>query len=120
MVVDDGGTGSGSTCAARRPASCTPRTTATRWWPGWARTRCAGRRPERAWQRISRSRVVVGALLMDQSVLAGVGNVYRAEVLYRAGLSPFRPGRDVPRSTFDACGPTCGCCCAPACAPGTS
>ena len=52
--------------------------------------------PERAWRRLSRSRVVVGALLMDQSVLAGVGNVYRAEVLYRAGLSPFRPGRDVP------------------------
>ena len=57
--------------------------------------------PERAWRRISGSRTVVGALLMDQSVLAGVGNVYRAEVLYRAGLSPFRPGRDVPRSTFD-------------------
>ena len=57
--------------------------------------------PERAWKRLSKSRTVVGALLMDQSVLAGVGNVYRAEVLYRAGLSPFRPGRDVPRSTFD-------------------
>jgi DNA-formamidopyrimidine glycosylase len=58
--------------------------------------------PERAWRRISGSRVVVGALLMDQSVLAGVGNVYRAEVLYRAGMSPFRAGRDVDRAQWDA------------------
>jgi endonuclease-8 len=57
--------------------------------------------PERAWRKIARSRTPVGALLMDQSVLAGVGNVYRAEVLYRAGLSPFRPGREVPRQVWD-------------------
>jgi formamidopyrimidine-DNA glycosylase len=47
--------------------------------------------PERAWARLSTSRRSVGELLMDQTVLAGVGNVYRAEALYRAGLSPFRP-----------------------------
>ena len=58
--------------------------------------------PDLAWARLSRSRRTVGELLMDQAVLAGVGNVYRAEVLYRAGLSPFRPGRDVPRETWDA------------------
>jgi formamidopyrimidine-DNA glycosylase len=57
--------------------------------------------PAAAWKRISGSRTAVGALLMDQSVLAGVGNVYRAEVLYRAGLSPFRPGREVPERTWD-------------------
>ena len=56
--------------------------------------------PEPAWRKVSRSRTAIGALLMDQSVLAGVGNVYRAEVLYRAGLSPFRPGREVPESTW--------------------
>jgi endonuclease-8 len=55
---------------------------------------------DRAWQKVRRSRTTVGALLMDQSVLAGVGNVYRAEVLYRAGLSPFRPGRDVPEPVW--------------------
>jgi endonuclease VIII len=43
-----------------------------------------------------------GALLMDQAVMAGVGNVYRAEVLYRAGLSPFRMGRDVSAAEFSA------------------
>ena len=57
--------------------------------------------PTPAWQRINRSKVAIGALLMDQSVLAGVGNVYRAEVLYRAGLSPFRPGREVPERLWD-------------------
>ncbi|MCW2714626.1 MAG: Formamidopyrimidine-DNA glycosylase, partial [Frankiales bacterium] len=58
-------------------------------------------RPELAWQRISRSRTAIGALLMDQSVLAGIGNVYRAEVLYRAGVSPFRAGLDLPERVWD-------------------
>jgi endonuclease VIII len=49
----------------------------------------------RAHRRISGSRTAIGALLMDQSVLAGVGNVYRAELLFRHRVSPFRPGRDV-------------------------
>lgn len=58
--------------------------------------------PERAWARLSRSQVAVGALLMDQSVIAGIGNVYRAEILYRHRLEPHRPGRSVPRETWDA------------------
>ena len=41
------------------------------------------------------SRTPIGALLMDQSVLAGVGNVFRAELLFRHGVSPFRTGRGV-------------------------
>jgi len=49
----------------------------------------------RALRRIVASRTPVGALLMDQSVLAGVGNVYRAELLFRHGVSPFRPGRGI-------------------------
>jgi endonuclease VIII len=57
--------------------------------------------PEKAWDRLSRSRRLVGELLMDQAVLAGIGNVYRAEALYRAGLSPFRPGRELPRRLWD-------------------
>ena len=39
---------------------------------------------------------------MDQTVAAGVGNVYRAEVLYRAGIDPHRPGRLVTRDEWDA------------------
>ncbi len=39
---------------------------------------------------LSRSRTSVGALLMDQTVVAGVGNVFRAEALFRARVSPLR------------------------------
>jgi DNA-formamidopyrimidine glycosylase len=56
---------------------------------------------ELAWRRITKSKTSIGQLLMDQSVLAGVGNVYRAEVLYRAGVSPFRPGRDLDAAVWD-------------------
>ncbi|GAA5123541.1 Fpg/Nei family DNA glycosylase [Alloalcanivorax gelatiniphagus] len=48
--------------------------------------------PDRAWRRISRSHRSIGDLLMDQAVLAGVGNVYRAEVLFRHRVHPLRPG----------------------------
>ncbi|MEJ5915252.1 Fpg/Nei family DNA glycosylase [Pseudokineococcus sp. 1T1Z-3] len=45
--------------------------------------------------RLARSRTSVAAQLMDQKVVAGVGNVYRAEVLFRARLDPFTPGTQV-------------------------
>jgi endonuclease-8 len=48
--------------------------------------------PVRAWQRLHRSSVPIGALLMDQKVVAGIGNVYRAELLYRHQVDPFLPG----------------------------
>lgn len=51
--------------------------------------------PALALARVQRSRRSVAELLMDQSVLAGVGNVYRAEVLYRAGVAPMLPGTQV-------------------------
>ena len=58
--------------------------------------------PELAWRKISRSGKSVAELLMDQSVLAGVGNVYRSEVLFRQRIDPFRPGRELRRSSWDA------------------
>ncbi|MGV8970341.1 MAG: Fpg/Nei family DNA glycosylase [Microbacteriaceae bacterium] len=38
----------------------------------------------------------IGVLLMDQSVVSGIGNVYRAELLFRARLNPHTPGKLVP------------------------
>ncbi|NRQ51185.1 Fpg/Nei family DNA glycosylase [Aeromicrobium stalagmiti] len=58
--------------------------------------------PDRAWHRIHRSDVSIAALLMDQKVLAGVGNVYRAEVLFRQRVAPMTAGRRVPRVRWDA------------------
>lgn len=54
----------------------------------------------RAGARIAASRAPIGALLMDQSVVAGVGNIYRAESLFRAGVNPYRPGREVDAVTW--------------------
>jgi endonuclease-8 len=56
--------------------------------------------PAPAWARITKSRKAIGALLMDQKVLAGVGNVYRSELLFRHGIDPYRLGRDVAESEF--------------------
>jgi endonuclease VIII len=61
-----------------------------------------GADPDVAYRRVSASRRSLGELLMDQAVLAGVGNVYRAEVLYRAGVSPYRPGRQVTGETWSS------------------
>lgn len=58
--------------------------------------------PQRAWRRIAASRTPIAALLMDQKVVAGVGNVYRAEVLFRHGVDPYLPGRDLPRPVWEA------------------
>ncbi|MBT2413116.1 Fpg/Nei family DNA glycosylase [Streptomyces sp. ISL-12] len=58
--------------------------------------------PAAAYARISRSRTTIAALLMDQKVIAGVGNVYRAEVLFRHGVDPYRPGRDIGPALWDA------------------
>jgi endonuclease VIII len=58
--------------------------------------------PDAALARVQRSRQPVAALLMDQTVVAGIGNVYRAEVLYRARLHPDVPGRDVPAALWGA------------------
>ena len=57
---------------------------------------------ERAWQRIHKSRAAFGQLLMDQSVMAGVGNIYRTELLWRARIHPLTPGSQVGRAAFDA------------------
>lgn len=40
----------------------------------------------------------IAALLMDQKVIAGVGNVYRAEVLFRQRLNPWLPGTGLSNS----------------------
>lgn len=58
--------------------------------------------PAKAWARISKSRRPIGALLMDQKVIAGVGNVYRSELLYRHLIDPHRPGTQIDEAEFDA------------------
>lgn len=42
----------------------------------------------------------VGVLLMDQKQIGGIGNVYRAELLFRAKIHPDRPGKDVAAAAW--------------------
>lgn len=51
---------------------------------------------ERFTRVVRRKPTPIGLLLMDQSVVSGIGNVYRAELLYRALLDPHTPGKLVP------------------------
>ena len=56
---------------------------------------------EQLWSRVNRSRARLGSLLLDQSVFAGVGNVYRAEALFVNRLDPERTGGSLSRDEFD-------------------
>lgn len=58
--------------------------------------------PDKAWAKIHKSHRPIGELLMDQSVLAGIGNVYRAEVLFRQKIHPLRPGNTMRKAQWDA------------------
>lgn len=46
-------------------------------------------------RRLRSSATNVATLLMKQEVIAGVGNAYRAEVLFRAELDPLLPGKSL-------------------------
>jgi endonuclease-8 len=56
--------------------------------------------PEAAYQRVSRRATPLAALLLDQSIVAGPGLVYVSEVLFRAGIAPTRPGRELTRPAW--------------------
>ena len=58
--------------------------------------------PQRAWERIRSSRTPIGSLLLNQSVIAGAGNIYRADVLFATGIHPSRPGQSLQQSEFNA------------------
>lgn len=58
--------------------------------------------PDALWPTVQKTRRSIGTLLMDQGLYAGVGNIYRAETLFRLGISPFLPGRELTRAQFDS------------------
>jgi formamidopyrimidine-DNA glycosylase len=49
------------------------------------------------YRRLHRRRAPLKALLLDQSVVAGVGNIYADEACFRARLRPDRPGDTLSR-----------------------
>ena len=57
--------------------------------------------PARAYAKVHASRSALGLLLMRQDIVAGIGNIYRAEMLFRARVDPHRPGRDLSAATWE-------------------
>ena len=57
--------------------------------------------PNLAFKRIAKSKAPIGRLIMDQSVMAGIGNIYRSEILWRQAIHPETPGEAIDRRTFD-------------------
>lgn len=64
--------------------------------------------PERALASLGRRRIPVAAAIMDQRVIAGVGNVYRAEALNVLGIHPHLPSRELSDEDFWALWTTLG------------
>lgn len=58
--------------------------------------------PEQAWRKVHAAKRAIGQLLMDQAVFAGVGNIFRAEVLFRHHVDPNLPAKKLPRPVFDS------------------
>ncbi len=54
------------------------------------------------WRASRGRRAPVKTFLMDQSVVVGVGNIYAAEALFRAGIAPVRPAGKVSRERYAA------------------
>ncbi|GAC1627527.1 MAG: Fpg/Nei family DNA glycosylase [Vulcanimicrobiaceae bacterium] len=55
-----------------------------------------------AYAKIVRSRSAIGTLLMDQSIVGGIGNIYRSEVLFLNGVHPRDPGTTLRREVWHA------------------
>ncbi|PNW80067.1 hypothetical protein CHLRE_08g376500v5 [Chlamydomonas reinhardtii] len=53
------------------------------------------------WAKVQKSKKSIGLVLMDQTLIAGVGNIYRAEILYKARVHPELPAASVSREQFD-------------------
>lgn len=51
---------------------------------------------------LAASGLPVAEALLDQSVISGLGNVARAEALFRAGVSPAHPARTLPAARLAA------------------
>jgi endonuclease-8 len=97
-LANDGGTwdlAGPSTCAVITPAEQRAVTAQLGADPLRARPDVAAAR-----RRLARSTKPIGAVLLDQRVIAGLGNIYRAEVLFLCGIHPMRPADRIDDHDF--------------------
>jgi formamidopyrimidine-DNA glycosylase len=80
-----------------------------RYW--WRRSRIAKLGPdplrqdadkEVVWLSMQKTKQSIGAFLMDQSMIAGIGNIYRSELLLVTGIHPDHCASTVSRSSFES------------------
>src|SRR5207237_3967098 len=57
--------------------------------------------PRYLWTKTRTTRRTVKDLLMDQRVVAGIGNIYASEILFRAGVRPTRRAAKVTRKEIE-------------------
>lgn len=57
--------------------------------------------PQRFYDVAAKTRRRIGAILMDQKVIGGIGNIYRAEGLFRLGLDPHTPANGLAKETHE-------------------
>lgn len=50
--------------------------------------------------RLQKTKRKIGATLLDQSIVAGIGNVYRSELLFLSGLDPWTRSNELPDETI--------------------
>lgn len=62
----------------------------------------SGAEADRFINKVLSSKSTIGQLLMNQAVVSGIGNVYRAELLFRAGIDPYTPGNALKREQVSA------------------
>lgn len=55
----------------------------------------------RAWPRVHACDGEISEAIVDQRVVAGIGNIYKCEGLFLAGIDPRRPAEDVTRDEVD-------------------
>lgn len=51
--------------------------------------------PDALYKRLSKSRIPIKALLLDQSIINGIGNIYANEICYRLKINPLTPGNQI-------------------------
>ncbi len=57
--------------------------------------------PQKAYESIVRRAAPIGQLILDQKIISGLGNVYRAEALFVNRINPMRPGNRISPADFE-------------------
>lgn len=74
-------------------------------WPGLCNSKgidpLNGLTPLQLQEMASNRRLPIKSFLLDQSHLAGIGNIYACEILHRAGISPWRKAQDLTRAEWE-------------------